>query len=112
MKKSDYRSAYSTIQFAIEKDNFSTIIDKVKCMINGLLCLQKLEKKEELIILTNATLVILIPLREDAEYKELEELSILQRMECACYSRRGWAFAALGRHDDAAIDAGKVRSLI
>lgn len=107
--KEDYGGAYQMLSYALRKDQFGDTVEKVKCMSNACLCLQKMRGRvEDLVDMCTRTLDVL----SDNRDVDPSLAHIMVRMECACYSRRGWGYQQMGRGQDAERDAEKVQYLL
>lgn len=105
ISKEDFGGAFQILSYALKKDAFREDTEKVKCMINACLCLQKMRGRvEDMVGMCSRTLDVISDMQSD-------DVAML-RMECACYSRRGWGYSQMGRSVEAERDAEKVQYLL
>ncbi|CAJ1436839.1 unnamed protein product [Effrenium voratum] len=110
MNRADYESALSIYNYARRTcKSWESPILELKVLSNSSLCLQRLRGRlPQLLQVCNDTLCRIREIREDGESQEL----LLLRMEAACLSRRGSAFAQQRKAEESAQDAARVKELL
>jgi len=112
LRRSDYASALQIYNYARNccKQWESPAVE-LKVLSNTSLCLQRLRGRlPELVSACNEAIARIAELRQEGGGGVPEEM--LLRMECACLSRRGSAYAQQQRPEESDNDAARVRELL
>jgi len=112
MKKNDYSSALQIYNYARNTCKvWETPLVELKVLSNTSLCLQRIRGRlPELVSACNEAINRIEDLHIDGGGGVTEEM--LLRMECACLSRRGSAYAQQRKTEESDRDAARVRTLL
>merc|ERR1712190_337681 len=113
MKKNDYVSALQIYNYARNTTKeWETPLVELKVLSNTSLCLQRIRGRlPELVAACNEAINRIEDLREAGGSADASE-EMLIRMECACLSRRGSAYAQQRKTEESDRDAARVRELL
>lgn len=113
MKKNDYASALQIYNYARNTTKeWETPLVELKVLSNTSLCLQRIRGRlPELVAACNEAINRIEDLREGGGSADASE-EMLIRMECACLSRRGSAYAQQRKTEESDRDAARVRELL
>merc|ERR1719247_45027 len=114
----DFKAASEVLAYAVKAGKWSgRPLTRLRCLSNLTLCLQKRRSSADLIHVADGAVKEIRALREKPEFgdvapDEVVSQVMLNKMECAILSRRGWAHHQLQNFDKGDADARRVKELL